>query len=49
MNTVTARSVRRSLIKAGKNPDFPNGFPGKPRGARRNSRPIVRPVKAVRR
>jgi hypothetical protein len=35
MNTVTAISVRRSLTKAGKNPELPNGLPGKKRGARR--------------
>lgn len=38
MSTITARSVRRQIIKAGKHPDFPNGLPGVKRGVRRNTR-----------
>lgn len=37
MSTITARSVRRQIIKAGKHPDYPNGLPGIKRGAMRPS------------
>ena len=37
MSTITARSVRRQTIKAGRHPDFPNGLPGIKRGSRRPS------------
>lgn len=36
MHTVTARAVRRSLIRLGLDPKFPDGFVGHKRGTVRN-------------